>query len=314
MQVEIKVPVLPESVSEGTLGDWHKQVGDSVAVDENIVDLVTDKVVLEIVAQKAGVIESIAFASGDTVKDGEVLGVINTEAAATGASDAAPAEDSVAANRASPAVRKLLNENDLSGDEIQGTGKKGAILKKDIELYLQQQAAPAKAEAPRAADSPVPTPAAAVPVAAAIPVAGRNDRRVPMSRLRAKIAERLKQAQNTAALLTTFNEVNLKPMMDARTQYRDMFEKAHGVKLGMMSFFTSAAVEALKRFPAVNASIDGDDIVYHDYFDIGIAVSSDRGLVVPILRDADQMSYADIESSFGTWERGHKPASLVSKS
>ena len=189
-------------------------------------------------------------------------------------------------------VRKLLNENDLSGDEIQGTGKKGAILKKDVELHLQQQAAPAKAEAPRAE-----APPAATPAAAAIPVAGRNDRRVPMSRLRAKIAERLKQAQNTAALLTTFNEVNLKPMMDARTQYRDVFEKTHGVKLGMMSFFTSAAVEALKRFPAVNASIDGDEIVYHDYFDIGIAVSSDRGLVVPILRDADQMSYADIENA-----------------
>jgi len=297
MQVEIKVPVLPESVTEGTLGDWHKQVGDSVAVDENIVDLETDKVVLEIVAQKAGVIESIAFASGDTVKDGEVLGVINTEVAATGATDAATAEDSAAANRASPAVRKLLNENDLSGDEIQGTGKKGAILKKDVELHLQQQAAPAKAEAPRAEAAPAATPVAAVPAAAAIPVAGRNDRRVPMSRLRAKIAERLKQAQNSAALLTTFNEVNLKPMMDARTQYRDVFEKTHGVKLGMMSFFTSAAVEALKRFPAVNASIDGDDIVYHDYFDIGIAVSSDRGLVVPILRDADQMSYADIENA-----------------
>jgi 2-oxoglutarate dehydrogenase E2 component (dihydrolipoamide succinyltransferase) len=228
MQVEIKVPVLPESVTEGTLGDWHKQVGDSVAVDENIVDLETDKVVLEIVAQKAGVIESIAFASGDTVKDGEVLGVINTDAAATGADDATPVEDSAAANRASPAVRKLLNENDLSGDEIQGTGKKGAILKKDVELYLQQQAAPAKAEAP-----PAEAPPAAAPVAAALPVAGRNDRRVPMSRLRAKIAERLKQAQNTAALLTTFNEVNLKPMMDARAQYRDMFEKTHGVKLGM---------------------------------------------------------------------------------
>jgi 2-oxoglutarate dehydrogenase E2 component (dihydrolipoamide succinyltransferase) len=292
MQVEIKVPVLPESVTEGTLGDWHKQVGDSVAVDENIVDLETDKVVLEIGAQKAGVIESIAFASGDTVKDGEVLGVINTDAAATGADDATPVEDSAAANRASPAVRKLLNENDLSGDEIQGTGKKGAILKKDVELYLQQQAAPAKAEAP-----PAEAPPAAAPVAAALPVAGRNDRRVPMSRLRAKIAERLKQAQNTAALLTTFNEVNLKPMMDARAQYRDMFEKTHGVKLGMMSFFTSAAVEALKRFPAVNASIDGDDIVYHDYFDIGIAVSSERGLVVPVLRDADQMSYADIENA-----------------
>ena len=297
MQVEIKVPVLPESVTEGTLGDWHKQVGDSVAVDENIVDLETDKVVLEIVAQKAGVIESIAFASGDTVKDGEVLGLINTDAAATGDTDAAPDEDTATANRASPAVRKLLSENDLSADEIKGTGKKGAILKKDVELHLQQQAASAQAKTPPAEAPPVEAPAAAVPAAAAIPVAGRNDRRVPMSRLRAKIAERLKQAQNTAALLTTFNEVNLKPMMDARSQYREAFEKAHGVKLGMMSFFTSAAVEALKRFPAVNASIDGDDIVYHDYFDIGIAVSSDRGLVVPILRDADQMSYADIENA-----------------
>jgi 2-oxoglutarate dehydrogenase E2 component (dihydrolipoamide succinyltransferase) len=295
MQVEIKVPVLPESVTEGTLGDWHKQVGDSVAVDENIVDLETDKVVLEIVAHKAGVIESIAFASGDTVKDGDVLGMINTEAGAAGSVSAAPAEDSVAVNRASPAVRKLLNENDLNADDIQGTGKKGAILKKDVEAYLQQQQqVPAvTAEAPRT-EAPATTP---TPVAAAIPVAGRNDRRVPMSRLRAKIAERLKQAQNTAALLTTFNEVNLKPMMDARTQYRDAFEITHGVKLGMMSFFTSAAVEALKRFPAVNASIDGDDIVYHDYFDIGIAVSSERGLVVPILRDADQMSYAEIEST-----------------
>jgi 2-oxoglutarate dehydrogenase E2 component (dihydrolipoamide succinyltransferase) len=188
-------------------------------------------------------------------------------------------------------VRKLLSENDLSVDDVQGTGKKGAILKKDVELYLQQQQqAPA---APRA-ESPSAT---TTPPAVAIPVAGRNDRRVPMSRLRAKIAERLKQAQNTAALLTTFNEVNLKPMMDARTQYRDAFEKTHGVKLGMMSFFTTAAVEALKRFPAVNASIDGDDIVYHDYFDIGIAVSSERGLVVPVLRDVDQMSYADIENT-----------------
>jgi 2-oxoglutarate dehydrogenase E2 component (dihydrolipoamide succinyltransferase) len=294
MQVEIKVPVLPESVSEGTLGDWHKQVGDSVAVDENIVDLETDKVVLEIVAHKAGVLESIAFASGDTVKNGDVLGIINTEAGSAKPASTAPAEDSAASSRASPAVRKLLGENDLSIDDIQGTGKKGAVLKKDVELYLQQQqqapAAPAE-EAPRV-EPPASAPA---PTAAAMPVAGRNDRRVVMSRLRAKIAERLKQAQNTAALLTTFNEVNLKPMMDTRAQYRDAFEKTHDVKLGMMSFFTSAAVEALKRFPAVNASIDGDDIVYHDYFDIGIAVSSKRGLVVPVLRDVDQMSYADIE-------------------
>ncbi|MDH3631916.1 MAG: 2-oxoglutarate dehydrogenase complex dihydrolipoyllysine-residue succinyltransferase [Gammaproteobacteria bacterium] len=303
MQVEIKVPVLPESVAEGTLGDWHKKVGDSVAVDENIVDLETDKVVLEIVASKAGVIESIAYESGATVKNGDVLGVIDTEAAASAPAAAATqpetvetsevddattaAEESTAASRASPAVRKLLSENNLSADNIPATGKKGALLKVDVERYLQQQQTATKADAPAAVTAP----------AVSVPSAGRNDRRVPMSRLRAKIAERLKQAQNTAALLTTFNEVNLKPMMDSRAQYRDAFEKAHGVKLGMMSFFTSAAVEALKRFPAVNASIDGDDIVYHDYFDIGIAVSSDRGLVVPILRDADQMSYAEIENS-----------------
>jgi 2-oxoglutarate dehydrogenase E2 component (dihydrolipoamide succinyltransferase) len=249
-------------------------------------------VVLEIVASKAGVIESVAYATGDTVKSGDVLGVINTEtaAAADGTSAEAPTqEEASAAGKASPAVRKLLNENDLAVEDVQGSGKKGAILKSDVEQHLQQPAA-----------SPVtatPAPAVSIPPAAPIPAGGRNDRRVPMSRLRNKIAERLKQAQNTAALLTTFNEVNLKPMMDSRAAYRDAFEKAHGVKLGMMSFFTAAAVEALKRFPAVNASIDGHDIVYHDYFDIGIAVSSERGLVVPILRDADQMSYAEIEQS-----------------
>jgi len=292
MQVEIKVPQLPESVTEGTLGDWHKQVGDSVAVDENIVDLETDKVVLEIVASKAGIIESIAFATGDTVKSGDVLGVINTAAeAAASADQPAPAEEeSAGASRASPAVRKLLSENDLSVDDVQGSGKKGAILKKDVEQHLQEKA-------PASAPAPAPPPAAPTPAAAPIPAEGRNDRRVPMSRLRAKIAERLKEAQNTAAMLTTFNEVNLKPMMDTRAAYRDAFEKTHGVKLGMMSFFTAASVEALKRFPAVNASIDGNDIVYHDYFDIGIAVSSERGLVVPILRDADQMSYAEIEKT-----------------
>jgi len=302
MQVEIKVPQLPESVTEGTLGDWHKQVGDSVDVDENIVDLETDKVVLEIVASKAGVIESIEFATGDTVKSGDLLGLINTEGVAAAPAAAEPAaaepaaaapEDSASAGKASPAVRKLLNENDLSVDDVQGSGKKGAILKADVEQHLQQQSAAAAPAAPAATPSAkMPTPAAP-----AVPAGGRNDRRVPMSRLRAKIAERLKEAQNTAAILTTFNEVNLKPLMDTRANYRDAFEKAHGVKLGMMSFFTAASVEALKRFPAVNASVDGKDIVYHDYFDIGIAVSSERGLVVPILRDADQMSYAEIEQS-----------------
>ncbi len=300
MQVEIKVPVLPESVAEGTLGDWHKQVGDSVSVEENIVDLETDKVVLEIVASSAGVIESIAFETGATVKTDDVLGIINTEAAASApatsaeqpaaaATESAPAEVASGDGKASPAVRKLLQEHNLKAEEIQPSGKKGAITKADVERHLQQQV-------PAAPVAPAATPAAAPPPQA-IPSGGRNDRRVPMSRLRAKIAERLKQAQNTAAMLTTFNEVNLKPMMDTRAQYKDAFEKANGVKLGMMSFFTSAAVEALKRFPAVNASIDANDIVYHDYFDIGIAVSSDRGLVVPILRDADQMNYAEIEQA-----------------
>ena len=238
MQVEIKVPVLPESVTEGTLGDWHKQVGDSVAVEENIVDLETDKVVLEIVASKAGVIESIAYATGDTVKNGDVLAIVNTEAVATAPASEATAEDSASANKASPAVRKLLNENELAADEVQATGKKGAVLKEDVEQHLQQQEPTAKAE----------TPATTTPPAVAIPAGGRNDRRVPMSRLRSKIAERLKQAQNTAALLTTFNEVNLKPMMDARAQYKDAFEKTHGVKLGMMSFFYQCRGRSVEAF------------------------------------------------------------------
>lgn len=294
MQVEIKVPVLPESVAEGTLGEWHKRVGDAVAVEENIVDLETDKVVLEIVASTAGVIESIAFETGDTVNTGDILGILNTEAApAKAAASPAPAasdDESAAANKASPSVRKMISENDLSVDDIKASGKKGAILKKDVEQHLEQQSSTSKSK-------PAVAAAAATPAAAAIPVAGRNDRRVPMSRLRTIIAERLKLAQNTAAMLTTFNEVNLKPLMDSRSRYKEAFEKTHGVKLGMMSFFTAAAVEALKRFPAVNASIDGSDIVYHDYFDIGIAVSSERGLVVPVLRDADQMSYAEIEQT-----------------
>ena len=286
MQVELKVPVLPESVTEGTLGEWHKKIGDAVAVDENVVDLETDKVVLEVVATTAGVLESIAFQTGDTVKDGQILGIINTAAAAEANEQSSKPEAHSTPNKASPAVRKLIEENNLSIDEIAASGKKGAILKEDVKQHLQS-----KTETKPVSSSATST------VQPDSFSAARNDRRVPMSRLRLKIAERLKQAQNTAALLTTFNEVNLKPMMDARAKYKEAFEKTHGVKLGMMSFFTKASVEALKRFPAVNASIDGDDVVYHDYFDIGIAVSSNRGLVVPILRDADQMSYADIEKT-----------------
>ena len=289
MLVELKVPVLPESVTEGTLGEWHKKVGDTVAVDENVVDLETDKVVLEIVATSAGVVESIAFETGDIVKNEDILGVINTDVPVAAEKGQPQPKGAPGAQKASPAVRKLINENDLSIDEIKASGKKGQVLKEDVQQHLEAKAVVPTKEAAAGTASIVALPGVEVPAA------DRNDRRVPMTRLRAKIAERLKQAQNTAAMLTTFNEVNLKPLMDTRVKYKDAFEKAHGVKLGMMSFFTRASVEALKRFPAVNASIDGDDIVYHDYFDIGIAVSSDRGLVVPILRDADQLSYADIE-------------------
>jgi 2-oxoglutarate dehydrogenase E2 component (dihydrolipoamide succinyltransferase) len=288
MKLEIKVPALPESVNEGTLGDWHKKIGDSIDMDENVVDLETDKVVLEIVSTSAGVLESIAYQTGDTVKDGDILGVIDTEAKSTAAVVETPVENTESENKASPAVRKMITENDLSVDDIKASGKKGAVLKEDVKQHLQQTAPATESSTPSVAGT-------SVPVATA--TSARNDRRVPMSRLRSKIAERLKQAQNTAAMLTTFNEVNLKPMMDVRAQYKEIFEKTHEVKLGMMSFFTRASIEALKRFPAVNASIDGGDIVYHDYFDIGIAVSSSRGLVVPILRDVDQMSYADIEKS-----------------
>ncbi len=296
MQVEIKVPALPESVTEGTLGDWHKQVGDSVAAEENIVDLETDKVVLEIVASTAGVVESIAYQSGATVKAEDVLGVINTAVAA--AVQAEAEEDPAAAGdgKAGPAVRKLLKEHGLDAEDIAPSGKKGAITREDVERHLRQVGEASPVEPATLAQAAIPAQAA-TPAPQVVSEGGRNDRRVPMSRLRSKIAERLKQAQNTAALLTTFNEVNLKPLMDSRARYKDAFEKAHGVKLGMMSFFTAASVEALKRFPAVNASVDGDDIVYHDYFDIGIAVSSERGLVVPILRDADQLSYAEIEQT-----------------
>ena len=292
MLVELKVPVLPDSVTEGTLGEWHKKVGDRVEVDENVVDLETDKVVLEIVATKAGVIESMAFETGDTVKNEEVLGVINTDVPAAAEAEPSVTKDPPGLPKASPAVRKLINQNDLSIADIKATGKKGQVLKQDVQQHIEEKtAAPAKQAVPASA------PPSALTVTETSATGARNDRRVPMSRLRARIAERLKQAQNTAALLTTFNEVNIKPLMDTRAKYKEAFEKTHGVKLGMMSFFTRASVEALKRFPAVNASIDGDDIVYHDYFDIGIAVSSERGLVVPILRDVDQLSYAEIEKS-----------------
>ncbi len=312
MLVEIKVPVLPESVTEGTLGAWHKKVGDAVKRDENIVDLETDKVVLEIVATHDGVLNSIDVEEGATVTNNQVLGKIDTEAASQPAEKSAdkPAEKTAeqsaektvavpetdsepAAAKAGPAARKLLKEHGLSIEQVQGSGAKGAVTKKDVEQHIKVMATLTPSQSTSSGSTAETT--AMPPVSDPMLDEARHDRRVPMSRLRRRIAERLKEAQNTAALLTTFNEVNLQPMMDLRARYKESFEKNHGVKLGMMSFFTKAAVEALKRFPAVNASIDGPDIVYHDYFDIGIAVSSDRGLVVPILRDVDDMSFADIE-------------------
>jgi 2-oxoglutarate dehydrogenase E2 component (dihydrolipoamide succinyltransferase) len=302
--VEVKVPQLSESVAEATLLQWKKKPGEAVAVDEVLIEVETDKVVLEVPAPAAGVLASIVKGDGSTVVAGELIATVDTEgkagaAAPAPAPAAAPAPSAAAPAAAGavamPAAAKLLAEAGLSPAQVQGTGKDGRILKGD--------ALAATAATPAAAPVPVPAPAAAPKpalqaVAAPIDLSalsGRPEQRVPMSRLRARVAERLVQSQSTAAILTTFNEVNMQPVMDLRNKYKDKFEKEHGVKLGFMSFFVKAAVAALKKYPVVNASVDGNDIVYHGYFDIGIAVGSPRGLVVPILRDVDQMTFADIE-------------------
>ncbi len=288
MIIEITVPPLPESVTEATLMSWHKKVGDYVNRDENLIDLETDKVVLELPAQQAGVIVEIIEQDGATVTAGQLLAKIDTEAKAAEAAPAAaqapaaePAGHVAAAGAqagvAMPAAAKLAAEKGVDVSGVQGSGRDGRVLKEDV--------AAMPAAAPKAAAAP----------AVAVPLGDRVEQRVPMSRLRQRVAERLLQSQSQNAILTTFNEVNMKPIMDLRTKYKDKFEKQYGVKLGFMSFFVKAAVAALKKFPAVNASIDGNDIVYHGYFDIGIAVGSPRGLVVPILRNVDQMSIADIE-------------------
>ena len=297
MSIEVKVPVLPESVADATIAAWHKKVGDRVTRDENLVDLETDKVVLEVPAPADGVLSEILFQVGDTVNSGQLLAKI-TEGAS--AASSAPKEDKAAAKEeksvakesisasedksTSPVVRRMLAENDLQPGQIQGAGKEGRITKEDVISYIESNREKSAKPAETRKEQPI-----------AAPMGAREERRVPMTRLRAKIAERLLQAQHNAAMLTTFNEVNLKAVMDMRTQYKDSFEKKHGVKLGFMSFFTKAVVESLKRFPAVNASIDGQDVVYHGFYDIGIAVSTERGLVVPVIRDADQMSMAEIE-------------------
>lgn len=292
MSIEVKVPVLPESVADATVAAWHKKVGDKVTRDENLVDLETDKVVLEVPAPADGILTEILFETGATVGSGQILAKLGAAGAAPSPA-AAPQEqheEVVSAlddKSTSPVVRRMMAEHDLHPSQIKGSGKDGRITKEDVLAFIEsnrnQSAASTSAKA-------APQPAA---------MGAREERRVPMTRLRAKIAERLLQAQHNAAMLTTFNEVNLKAVMDMRAQYKDSFEKKHGVKLGFMSFFTKAVVESLKRFPAVNASIDGQDVVYHGFYDIGIAVSTERGLVVPVLRDADQMSMAEMEAAIG---------------
>ena len=307
MIIEVKVPQLSESVAEATLSTWHVKEGDAVARDQNLIDIETDKVVLELPAPDSGVIVKIIKANGESVASGEVIAHIDTEAkgAAVAPAAAKPAAAAAAAltpavgATAMPAARKIMDEKGISAADVQGSGRGGRILKEDVSGGAK--AAPAAASATKVAVSPAPTSAAkpALPqpnvINADAIIADRPEQRVPMSRLRARVAERLVQSQSTNAILTTFNEVNMAPVMEMRKKYQEKFEKEHGVKLGFMSFFVKAAVAALKKYPVINSSVDGNDIVYHGYFDIGIAVGSPRGLVVPILRDADQMSLAQIE-------------------
>jgi 2-oxoglutarate dehydrogenase E2 component (dihydrolipoamide succinyltransferase) len=307
MLIDVKVPVLSESIADATLMTWRKKAGEVVRRDENLVDLETDKVMLEVVAPNDGVLKEIIRAEGSTVSAGEVIAVIDSDAngaaprAVEAASAAVQAVQAVQAVPLSPAARKLVTEQNIDPTRIAGTGRDQRITKADILNYIEQ----------RSGKSGRPEAAAALSVAEIQPTGERIEKRVPMSRLRLRVAERLKEAQNTAAILTTFNEVNMQPVMDLRAKYKEGFEKQHGVRLGFMSFFVRAAVEALKQFPAVNASIDGQDIVYHGYYDIGVAVGSPRGLVVPILRDADQMSFAQIETSIADFGVRAKDGKLL---
>jgi 2-oxoglutarate dehydrogenase E2 component (dihydrolipoamide succinyltransferase) len=307
MAIEIKAPQFPESVEEGSIATWHKQVGEAVSRDELIVDIETDKTVLEVVAAEDGVLTEIMKQEGDIVLSQELIGKIETGAVASAPAKqaeatAAPAAESQAdaVLAANPAAKKLAEENNIDLASVKGTGKDGRILKEDVQNAMA---------APKAA-----APAAAAPAKAVAPAltGERVEKRVPMTRLRATIAKRLLDAQHNAAMLTTFNEVNMGPLMDLRKQYKDLFEKTHnGTRLGFMGFFVKAAAEALKRFPAVNASIDGNDIVYHGYYDIGVAVSTERGLVVPVLRDCDRMSIAEVEGGIKNYAVAAKDGKLA---
>jgi 2-oxoglutarate dehydrogenase E2 component (dihydrolipoamide succinyltransferase) len=325
MLVEVKVPALSESVAEATLVSWHKKEGEHVDRDENLIDIETDKVILELPAPSSGILAKIIKANGETVTGGEIIATIDTEAAPTEAKSApapveakaapantetapteaataapetgptsAPSSRAAAAPAMMPAARNLAAQAKLTAEEInsiRGSGRGGRITKEDVAAHVE------KTPSPSTPSARAPSPAAPSVSTTATPASAgeRSEQRVPMSRLRARIAERLVESQSTAAILTTFNEVNMQAIMDLRARYKDKFEKEHGVKLGLTSFFVKAVVAALKKFPIVNASVDGNDIIYHGYYDIGIAVSSPRGLVVPIIRDADSLSQAEIE-------------------
>jgi 2-oxoglutarate dehydrogenase E2 component (dihydrolipoamide succinyltransferase) len=310
MSIEVRVPQLPESVTDATLVAWHKKPGEPVGRDENLVDLETDKVVLEVPAPSAGVIREIKVENGATVTSGQVLAILEAgEGAATAAPKAqqaaapAPAKTAAAApgGKLAPAAKRMVEEHKLDAGQIAGSGRDGRISKSDVIQHM------AGRDSAPAAKAPKPAPAVQLPAA----VGSRNEQRVAMTRLRARIAERLIQAQSTAAMLTTFNEVDLTAVNELRARYKEKFEKAHGVKLGFMSFFVKASIEALRRFPAVNASIDGSDIVYHEYYDIGVAVSTERGLMVPVLRNAEAMSFAEIESSVGASAQRARDGSIT---
>ena len=325
MTIEVKVPTLPESVADGTLVNWKKRPGEAVKRGENLVDLETDKVVLDIPAPADGVLGAILRQEGETVATGDVIATLEesagAEVAAPTAVAAPPAPTSAASSEAdleglSPAVRRLAAEHGLDIAKIPGSGRSGRVTKADVLAFLEgrQPARPAPAPtAPKPVAAPIAPAPVAAPAATALPAdaLGRLEQRVPMTRLRARIAERLLLAKNNTAMLTTFNEINMKPVMDLRNRYKDEFEKTHGVRLGFMGFFVKAVIEALKRYPAVNGSIDGNDIIYHGYYDIGIAVASPRGLVVPILRDADRMSLADIEKAIGEFGKKAKEGTLT---
>src|SRR5688572_11094513 len=342
MRVEVKVPQLPESVAEATLVSWHKKAGDAVKRDENLIDIETDKVVLELPAPADGVLAEVLKPDGTTVTSNDVIAVLDTEAKGAAAAPAAAAEpakapapgtpaakqqpapapqapvpsamapDAGAKPRpeAMPAARKLMAEQGVAVAEVPGTGRGGRVTKGDVITALDSRATPA-APAARPSAPPAQPTAAAKPPPVSLDLGNRPEQRVPMSRLRQRIAERLVQSQSTAAILTTFNEVNMQPVIELRNRYKERFEKEHGVKLGFMGFFVKAAVHALKKYPLVNASIDGNDIVYHGYHDIGIAVGSPRGLVVPIIRDADHLSVAQIEKQIADFGKRAQEGKLT---